>query len=513
VPPNPAHINSGSRYGYRCGVAALLLLFGCNGLQNAEAEGDTRTLSFHHTHTNEDLTITYKVNGRYDEEALKKINWVMRDWRKGQSITMDPHTIDILWDVYREVSAKEPIWIICGYRSPDTNAMLRKRSNGVAKFSQHMLGKAVDFYIPGVPLEQLREAGLRAQRGGVGFYPSSNFVHMDTGGVRHWPRMPEAQLARVLSKGPLPTGRSDRTTQVAALPNPMKPLSTLFGAFTAKEPDQAPKPTTVAAVEAKPEKPIVTAAAVPLPRTKPAIKAATFEVASTESKPVQLSPARSTTVAAASSTLSSSIIDQRFWQGQPEADAAQAKSTARAVSPSKRPAGTEVASADPTTTGSLAPWPLPERIERAAAPEGVLAYAPTMAPFPAATAPMGAPSTNAVIVAEPDTTVAIKRRGNRPSIVSDSLAAVAEVKPGTRFNEPWMRAMIVSPSVQDFMSTAQLGTPDYRNLGPYLQKPSGAVMMTFADDPHLGMTPDTFSGSAVVFVSTVTFNQRTASLR
>jgi hypothetical protein len=136
-----------------------------------------------------------------------------------------------------------------------------------------------------------------------------------------------------------------------------------------------------------------------------------------------------------------------------------------------------------------------------------------MAPFPAATAPMGAPSTNAVIVAEPDTTVAIKRRGNRPSIVSDSLAAVAEVKPGTRFNEPWMRAMIVSPSVQDFMSTAQLGTPDYRNLGPYLQKPSGAVMMTFADDPHLGMTPDTFSGSAVVFVSTVTFNQRTASLR
>jgi hypothetical protein len=93
--------------------------------------------------------------------------------------------------------------------------MLRKRSNGVAKFSQHMLGKAVDFYIPGVPLEQLREAGLRAQRGGVGFYPSSNFVHMDTGSVRHWPRVPEAQMARILSKGPLPTGRSDRTTHNA----------------------------------------------------------------------------------------------------------------------------------------------------------------------------------------------------------------------------------------------------------------------------------------------------------
>jgi uncharacterized protein YcbK (DUF882 family) len=490
------------------------LLFGCNGLQNADAEGDTRTLSFHHTHTNEDLTITYKVNGRYDEEALKKINWVMRDWRKGQSITMDPHTIDVLWDVYRDVSAKEPIWIICGYRSPDTNAMLRKRSNGVAKFSQHMLGKAVDFYIPGVPLEQLREAGLRAQRGGVGFYPSSNFVHMDTGGVRHWPRMPEAQLARVLAKGPLPTGRSDRTTQVAALPNPMQPISTLLGAFRAKENEQAPKATTVAAVEAKPEKPAVTAAAVPLPRTKPVIKAATFEVASAESKPVQLPPARSATLAVASSTPSNSIIDQRgFWQAQPEADAVQVKFASRAAASSKRLAGTEVASADPTVTGSLAPWPLPERIERAAAPEGVLAYAPATAPVSASPASMGAPSTSAVITAAPDTTVAVKRRGNRPSLVSDSLAAVAEVKAGTRFNEPWLRAMIVSPSAQVFMSTAQLGTPDYRNLGPYLHKPTSAVMMTFADDPHLGLSPETFSGSAVVFVSTVTFNQRTASLR
>jgi hypothetical protein len=216
------------------------------------------------------------------------------------------------------------------------------------------------------------------------------------------------------------------------------------------------------------------------------------------------------------SPASNSIIDQRFWQGLPEADAAQAKSTARAASPSKRPAGTEVASADPTVTGSLAPWPLPERIERAAAPEGMLAYAPATAPVPvsAAPAPMEAPSTNAAITAPPpDTTVAIKRRGNRPSLVSDGLAAVADIKPGTRFNEPWLRAMIVSPSAQEFMSTAQLGTPDYRNLGPYLQKPSAAVMMTFADDPHFGLTPDTFTGSAVVFVSTVTFNQRTASLR
>jgi len=316
-------------------------------------------------------------------------------------------------------------------------------------------------------------------------------------------------MARVMAKGPLPTGRSDRTTQVAGLPNPMQPISTLLGAFRTKENEQAPKAATVDAIEAKPEKPVVTAAAVPLPRTKPVAKTPTFEVASAESKPVQLPPARNATLA--SSTPSNSIIEQRgFWQAQPEAEAVQAKFASRAAQSSKRPTGTEVASADPSVTGSLAPWPLPERIERAAAPEGMLAYAPATAPMPAPVAPS---ATKAVATAPPDTTVAVKRSGTRPSLVSDSLAAVAEVKPGTRFNEPWLRAMIVSPSVQDFMSTAQLGTPDYRNLGPYLQKPSAAVMMTFADDPHLGLSPATFSGSAVVFVSTVTFNQRTASLR
>ena len=346
------------------------------------AEGDTRTLSFHHIHTNEDLTITYKVNGRYDDEALKKINWIMRDWRKNESIAMDPHTIDILWDVHREVSAKEPIWIICGYRSPNTNAMLRRRSNGVAKFSQHMLGKAVDFYIPGVPLDQLREAGLRAQRGGVGFYPTSGspFVHMDTGSVRHWPRMPEAQLARVLAKGPLPRAGSDRTTQVAALPNPIAPISKLMG-LGSRAPAVASNTETaqtVAAAESKTVKPVVVAAAVPLPRVKPAAKPApvTYEVASVTSKPVQLPPARTASLVAPAATPTSamptsammspnSIISERgFWQGLPETNAPQTIPAARTAAPARRPAATQVASAEPVTTASLAPWPLPERIAR-----------------------------------------------------------------------------------------------------------------------------------------------------
>src|SRR5258708_36527171 len=132
---------------------------------------------------------------------------------------MGPHLIDRLWEVARETGSKEPIWVICGYRSPTTNASLRKHSSGVAKFSQHMLGKAVDFYIPGVPLDQLRAAGLRAQRGGVGYYPTSGspVVHMDTGRVRHWPRMPEAKLAGGLAEGQLArhSAADPRGTQIA----------------------------------------------------------------------------------------------------------------------------------------------------------------------------------------------------------------------------------------------------------------------------------------------------------
>jgi uncharacterized protein YcbK (DUF882 family) len=175
------------------------VLCGGRSLQNAIAEGDTRTILMHHMHTGEDITITFKRDGRYDEDALEKLNWFLRDWRKQQETKMDPHLIDLVWEVQREAGSKEAIWVVCGYRSPETNAMLRRKSSGVAKFSQHMLGHAMDFYIPGVQLDRLRAIGLRLQRGGVGFYPSSGspFVHMDTGRIRMWPRMSREQLVRV----------------------------------------------------------------------------------------------------------------------------------------------------------------------------------------------------------------------------------------------------------------------------------------------------------------------------
>jgi uncharacterized protein YcbK (DUF882 family) len=183
------------------GVAALVLTLSTTGLQSVIANGDTRSLSFFHTHSKEALTVTFKVNGRYDEAGLAKINRFLRDWRNDKETKMNPHLFDILWEVNRDTGGKEPVQIISAYRSPETNTMLRSRSSGVAKHSQHIQGNAIDFRIPGVSLADLRAAGLRLQRGGVGFYPGSDFVHMDTGTIRHWPRMTRDQLVRVFPDG------------------------------------------------------------------------------------------------------------------------------------------------------------------------------------------------------------------------------------------------------------------------------------------------------------------------
>nr|WP_281503048.1 DUF882 domain-containing protein [Ancylobacter crimeensis] len=179
------------------------LVCGTDMLQDAVANGDTRSLTMHHVHSGEDINITFKRDGRYDPAALQKLNVFLQDWRRKEPTKMDPALYDIIWEVYRESGATQPVQVIGGYRSPATNAMLRARSRGVAQMSQHTLGKAMDFFIPGVPLYKLREAGLRLQRGGVGFYPTSGspFVHMDTGGVRHWPRMTRPELARVFPNG------------------------------------------------------------------------------------------------------------------------------------------------------------------------------------------------------------------------------------------------------------------------------------------------------------------------
>ncbi len=182
---------------------AVLLLAACVMLTTAEARAETRTLKLYFIHTKERAEITYKRNGRYLSSGLNKINRFLRDWRRNEPTKMDPRLLDIVWEAYQKVGGRDYIHVVSGYRSPSTNSMLRKRGRGVAKKSQHMLGKALDFYIPGVPLKKLRNAGLHTGGGGVGYYPRSGspFVHFDTGSVRHWPRMSRRELASVFPNG------------------------------------------------------------------------------------------------------------------------------------------------------------------------------------------------------------------------------------------------------------------------------------------------------------------------
>lgn len=146
-----------------------------------------RDLSLDHTHTREKIDLTYAIGSRYVPEALTDLDHFLRDHYSGLVGSMDPGLYDIMHALRVSLKARSPYQIISGYRSPNTNEHLRTtRGGGVAKRSLHMDGKAVDLRIPGVPLKELRDAALELKLGGVGYYPGSNFVHVDTGKVRSW---------------------------------------------------------------------------------------------------------------------------------------------------------------------------------------------------------------------------------------------------------------------------------------------------------------------------------------
>ena len=167
------------------------------------SSAEDRTISMYNIHTQDTITVTFKRNGKYVLEALQELNHFMRDWRQNREIRMDPALIDIIWELHEELGSKEPVHLICGYRSPATNEMLRRTSGGQAKNSRHITGQAADLVFPDVPLKQLRYAALAKERGGVGFYPTSGlpFVHVDTGNVRHWPSISRTELALVFPNG------------------------------------------------------------------------------------------------------------------------------------------------------------------------------------------------------------------------------------------------------------------------------------------------------------------------
>lgn len=168
-----------------------------------DAASGTRSLKLYYVHTNEKAEITFKRNGRYDQKGLQQLNRFLRDWRRNEPTKMDPRLFDLVWEVYQKSGSRGYINVVSAYRSPATNSMLRSRSKGVAKKSQHMLGKAMDFYIPDVKLKKVREIGMKFQVGGVGYYPNSGspFVHMDVGSVRAWPRMSRQELVGLFPDG------------------------------------------------------------------------------------------------------------------------------------------------------------------------------------------------------------------------------------------------------------------------------------------------------------------------
>ena len=497
------------RAGTRFGVAALFLLGASNALQNAVAEGDTRTISFHHVHTGEDITITYKRDGRYDEAALKKLDWFMRDWRKEQETHMDPHLFDLLWETDREVGGKEPIQVICGFRSPGTNDMLRARSTGVAQFSQHINGQAIDFYIPGVPLAEIRAVGLRLQRGGVGFYPTSGspFVHMDTGTVRHWPVIARAELEKIFPSGrtvhipadghPLPGyklaladverhGAVPSTTSLEAAreagaitasdeevaveaPKHRSLLARLFGRGKEEPSDDAvdgnqqvtPKRTRASTVVASlsPQKHIATERIVPLPAARP--------------RPIAVAAAMPKS---ADERLVTASLGGN-WLGAVE------------NGPTLPP---------PLAAGTVFDAAAAEKSDT------VLAYAapqPTPAAAPARVRPMGANLP--------------RWRAEAPLTPVSAVAAMAPPLTGGAgsYDSPWLRAAMLTPSVSHDMTATGGGSFNRDALQAMLQKPSTSLVMTFSAGPHDGMVADRFSGRAVEFLATASYGTQTASLR
>ena len=161
--------------------AGLFVLSGTQG-----SSGDERSLKFYHTHTGKSLQVTYYTGGRYLPDAMTELRVFLADWRDGKQRDMDPELMNILWRIQQISANKEAYEIISAYRSEETNALLHSKSKGVAKNSQHVLGKAIDVRLRGLDLERLRETARDLRLGGVGYYPSSDFVHVDTGRVRYW---------------------------------------------------------------------------------------------------------------------------------------------------------------------------------------------------------------------------------------------------------------------------------------------------------------------------------------
>jgi uncharacterized protein YcbK (DUF882 family) len=145
-----------------------------------------RSLAFYNTHTGEQLKTVYWVQGNYIKDSLGEINHILRDYRTNEIKTIDTRLLNLLFAIRNELETQQPFEVISGYRSPETNAFLRAHSSGVAEHSLHLVGKAIDIRTPGRDLRVLQKTAVALKGGGVGYYPKSDFVHVDVGRVRYW---------------------------------------------------------------------------------------------------------------------------------------------------------------------------------------------------------------------------------------------------------------------------------------------------------------------------------------
>lgn len=546
-------------------LAAAVTLGSADLLQDAVANGDTRTITLHHVHSGESATVTFKKNGRYDPAALKQLNVLLQDWRRKEPTNMDPQLFDIVWEVYRETGATQPIQVIGGYRSPETNSMLRARSRGVAQTSLHMQGKAMDFFIPGVPLAKIREAGLRLQRGGVGFYPTSGspFVHLDTGGIRHWPRMTRPELARVFpdgktvhipadgkpmagyalalneveSRGSEPGGAGAAFAGLGGGNNPKRTTAgnkNIFASLFGKDEDDDESAAPAKIAPAKPAAaPVAVAsaadteseAAVPVPAAAPApvavAAAAPVAVPLPTPNPIgrvamAQAPAPQV-VASAPAPVALPVITP-----PPTADRQALAALAAAVPlPKARPSLAEtpissapvLADASAAIAGVTAPRPPARPVEAGALPELMVPGANNEGGGPVLAY---ASATTGVFAAErvqpgraPNPTVAAAA----PHGTAHSSTAAASAPRGPAYSaemQAEIRRLFSGPTVA---ANVALRTPELRRFAAFVAPPRTVVAGGFSADGSNGLSTTQFQGAAVVAVPVVAMISGAAPLK
>ncbi|UXN71829.1 DUF882 domain-containing protein [Devosia neptuniae] len=365
-----------------------------------------RAIYLYYTHTKETARIVFKRNGQYVQSGLNELNYFLRDWRRNEPARMDPRLFDLVWEVYQEVGATQPINVVSAYRSPKTNEMLRATSSGVAENSQHTKGHAMDFFIPGIPLSKLRAVAMRKQVGGVGFYPTSGspFVHLDTGSVRAWPRMTRAQLKEIFPDGRtmhLPTdgkplsqegyqvalaewkqchaypcnGGSNAGTRVASNSGSGRTLMDMFFGGNDSQPASAPASAPVQMAAVAPQQ-TATPAAAPMPMMRPAdLGGAPAAVAVADVAP---QPAAAGAIPIPFSTRGSAPLDAAELLPDTTAPMPAMKSeTLRVATAAAMPSGDAVTALASFT----APMPQP-RLIMSEPPEAVTAYMPPMPQTP-----------------------------------------------------------------------------------------------------------------------------------